>query len=111
MEYKEYSLYVKSDFDVKIAREWDCDQDLLIVLDERCLNINILEDKVLSRIQLPSINSIMIRHCKDTQKNIATFHFLSNDGLDSTIMNFEIDYSDRMIEVLNKEFFVELNIK
>ncbi|MCT4661881.1 MAG: hypothetical protein N4A40_08480 [Tissierellales bacterium] len=113
MEYNAYGLNVKSDFDVKRAREWDCDEDLLVILDDRCVNLKIegVEMQILSRIQLPKVREIMIRHCKSDLSNIATIHFLGDDGLDSTMMNFEIDYSDKCIEIIDKEFFVEMNIK
>lgn len=112
MDYIDSNLYIKSDYPISTFKEWDSDKDLCIFLDKRCVNLNLstLPTYILSRIQLPCVEKLLIRYCKNDSNNISTIHFLNDEGIHSTIMNFEIDYSNFIIEIINKEFYIDINI-
>jgi hypothetical protein len=112
MEYKNSSLYIKSDFEIKSVKEWEYDVDLLISLEDRCLNIYLddIPQYIMSRIQLPNVRGILIRYCKLQENNICTIHFLKDIGMHSTILNFEVDYSKHFVNISDKEYFVEMKI-
>lgn len=112
MNYIDNNLHIKSDYDISTFKEWEFDKDLCVFLDKRCVNLNLnnLPKYILSRIQLPCVEKVLIRYCKSHSNNIATLHFLSDEGIHSTIMNFEMDYADFIIEIVNKEFFIDINV-
>lgn len=112
MEYKDNGLCIKSDYEIKTVKEWEYDVDLLIPLEDRCLNLYLddMPQYVLSRMQLPSVRGVLIRYCKSEENNICTIHFLKDSGIHSTMLNFEIDYSKHFIDIIDKEYFVEMKI-
>lgn len=107
--FNNYNLNIASDFEVKVFREDENDIDLLISLDNRTLNFNIDSSHIRSRIQFTGVQGILIRACKDNN-NIATIHLLKDRGIHSTICNFEVDYSDLILEINFMEFYVEMNL-
>lgn len=109
-EFNMYNLNLISDFPVKVFKERDEDLDLIIPIENRTVNLCIdnMPQVIASRIQYNAVNSIMIRISKDEDDNIGTIHFLSNEGVHSTVSNFEIDYGKCNIKVLFKEHYVDI---
>lgn len=108
INFNSYNLNINSDFEIKTFREDENDIDLLISLDNRTLNLNVDSNSIISRIQLTGVQGILIRACK-CNNNVATVHLLKDKGIHSTICNFEIDYSNLIIEINSMEFYVEMN--
>jgi len=113
MNYNENNLNIDSDFPIRITKQNSEEIDLIILIGNRCLNLE--QDKnisfIKSRIQFPQIKSILIRICTAKDNNVATLHFLQDSSLHSSIVNFEIDYLDKIIIVKEKEKFVQMKIK
>jgi hypothetical protein len=112
MVYEKTELKIDSDFKVREILKDDYNIDLIIQLEDRCLNLYFAEFPkcINSRVQFPSVKSILIRFCTIEDNNICTIHFLSDSGIYSTIANFEMDYSDTYIEVKEREFFVDMKM-
>jgi len=112
MGYEKGNLKINTDFEVKEIQKDECNVDLLILVENRCLNLYLdsLPDYINSRIQFTSVKSILIRFCILQDNNICTIHLLSDDGIYSTMTNFEINYSKTYIEVVSKEFSVDMRI-
>jgi hypothetical protein len=111
MIYKKSNLKIASDFEVKEIQKDEYNVDLIIPIGYRCVNLHFdnLPRYINSRVQFPSVKSILIRFCTIEDNNICTIHFLSDSGIHSTMANFEIDYSETNIEVRDKEFFVDIH--
>lgn len=112
MIYEKSNLKIIRDFAVKEIQKDEYNVDLIIEVEYRCLNLYFdnMPKYIRSRMQFPSVKSILIRFCNIEDNNICTVHFLSDSGIHSTMANFEIDYNEIYMEVTDKEFFVELKI-
>ena len=112
MIYEKSGMKIVSDVEVKEIKKDLYNIDLLIPIEYRCVNLDFdnLPVYISSRVQFPLVKSILIRFCTVEDNNICTIHFLSDSGIHSTIANFEMDYSKIYMEILDKEFFVEIKI-
>lgn len=112
MEYKCDNFYVKSDFNIKEIEKSEVDKDLVISIEDRCMNMYLdnCPQYIISRIQFPKVKSILIRYCNILDNNICTIHFLGDNGIHSTLANFEIDYSNHFIEIKDDEYSVSMKI-
>lgn len=112
MIYERSTLKIASDFQVKEIQKDEYNVDLIIKIEHRCVNLyfNNFPKCINSRVQFPSVKSILIRFCTIEDNNICTIHFLSDSGIHSTIANFEMDYSETYIEIRNEEFFVDMKM-
>jgi len=111
MIYEKSNLKVISDLNVKEIQKDEYNVDLIIQVDNRCVNLYFgrIPKIINSRLQFPSVKSIFIRFCTIKDNNICTIHFLGDSGMHSTIANFEMDYSETYFTIMNKEFFVDMN--
>lgn len=112
MIYEKSNMKIVSDFEIKEIQKDEDNVDLIIPVEHRCVNLyfDSIPKYINSRVQFPSVKSILIRFCTIEGNNICTVHFLSDSGIHSTMANFEVDYSETYVEVINKTFFVELKI-
>ena len=112
MIYEKSNLKIASDFEVREIQKDEYNLDLIIPIDNRCVNLNLhnAPKYIVSRVQFPSVKSILIRFCIIEDNNICTIHFLSDSGIHSTMANFEMDYSETYIEIRDSEFFVDMKI-
>jgi hypothetical protein len=112
MVYEKSNLKIVSDFKVKEIEKDEYSIDLIIPVEYKCVNLYLdkLPKYINSRIQFPSVKSMLIRFCTIEDNNICTVHFLSDSGIHSTMTNFEMDYSETYIEVRDKEFSVDIEI-
>ena len=113
MIYEKSKLKIVSDFEIKEMKKDEYNIDIIIPMEQRCVNLYLdnFPRYIKSRVQFPSVKSILIRFCTIEHKNICTVHFLRDSGIHSTIANFEMDYSRAFIEVCDKEFFVDMKIR
>jgi hypothetical protein len=111
-EFKQYNLNLISDFPVKVLKEREEDLDLIIPTHKRTINLLIdnMPDSIASRIQYSDVNSIVIRICKDLNNNIGTIHFLNDEGIHSSISNFEVNYTKGSINILLKDYYIDFLI-
>ncbi|MCT4563417.1 MAG: hypothetical protein N4A68_03680 [Maledivibacter sp.] len=107
------NLCIHSDFEIRVVREDGNDIDLFIPIGDRTLNLYLGEDieAINSRLQFSIVKNLIFRFSMDKDNNTSTIHMLRSIDLYSSIVNFEIDYSKRMIEIKDKEYFVEMRIK
>jgi len=112
MIYEKSNLKIATDFSLKEIQKDEYNVDLVIPIDYRCVNLYFdnFSKYINSRVQFPSVKSILIRFCTIEDNNICTIHFLSDSGIHSTMANFEMDYSETYIEVTDKEFFVDMKM-
>ena len=112
MIYEKSNLKISSDFEVKAIQKDEYNVDLIIPMGYRCVNLyfNNFSKCINSRMQFPTVKSILIRFCTLEDNNICTIHFLSDSGVHSTMANFEMNYSEDFIELKEKEFFVNMKI-
>jgi hypothetical protein len=112
MLYEKSNLNIVSDFIIKEVQKDEYNVDLIIRVEYRCVNLYFdnLPKYINSRIQFPSVKSVLIRFCTIEDNNICTIHFLSDSGIHSTIANFEMDYNKTYIEVKDKEFSVDVRL-
>ncbi|MCB2290970.1 hypothetical protein LGK97_14585 [Clostridium sp. CS001] len=112
MVYEKSNLNVLSDFEIMELQKDEHSVDLIIKVEYRCINLDFdnAPKYINSRIQFPSVKSILIRFCTIEDNNLCTIHFLSDSGIHSTIANFEVDYSETYIEVKDREFSVDVKI-
>lgn len=113
MIYEKSNLKIITDFEVKEIKKDEYNFDLIIPIEYRCVNLYFedLPKYMNSRVQFPSVKSILIRFCIIEDNNICTIHFLSDSGINSTVANFEMDYSETDIEVRNSEFFIDMKVR
>lgn len=111
MEYNKYNMKISTDYPLRVINEDENDTDIIINIDNRTLNFTLQNPpKFLnSRLQFCDIKNIIIRF-SSIEPNICTVHFLRNIDLHSSVVNFEIDYSNSCINIIDKEFFVEFKI-
>ncbi|MGH4137281.1 hypothetical protein [Clostridium sp.] len=112
MIYEKSNLKVVSDFEVRQIQKDEYNRDLIIPIDGSCVNLYLYNAPkyMVSRVQFPSVKSILIRFCTIEDSNICTVHFLNDSGIHSAMTNFEMDYSMSYIEVKAREFFVDMKI-
>jgi len=112
MIYERSNLKIISDFKVREIQKDEYNIDLIIPIDNRCVNmyLNNAPKYIVSRMQFPSVKSILIRFCNIEDNNICTIHFLSDRGIHSTLANFEMDYSETYIEISDSEFFIDIKM-
>jgi len=111
MIYCKGNFYLDCDFDIRVVREEGDDIDLFIPLDNRTLNLNLDSTVYLnSRIQFPAVRNVIIRYSADLKNNVATIHLLRNIDFQSSLANFEVFYENRVINIKDKKFFVEMSI-
>lgn len=113
MIYNEGRLYIDSDFEIRTVREDANDIDLFIPIGNRTLNLYLDDviETLNSRLQFSIVKNLIFRFSMDSDNNISTVHMLRNIDLHSSVVNFEIDYSNHIIEIKDKEYFVEMRIK
>lgn len=112
MIYEKSNLKIDSDFQVREIQKDEYNIDLIISIDNRCVNMYLHNAPryIMSRVQFPSVKSILIRFCIIEDNNICTVHFLSDSGVHSTMANFEVDYSEIYFEIRDSEFFVDMKM-
>jgi hypothetical protein len=112
MIYEKSNLNIVSDFEIMEIQKDEHSVDLIIKVEYRCVNLYFdnFPKYINSRIQFPSVKSMLIRFCTIEDNNTCTIHFLSDSGIHSTIANFEVDYSETYIEVKDKEFSVDVKL-
>ena len=112
MIYEKSNLKVISDFEVRQIQKDEYDIDLIIPINFSCVNLYLCNAPkyMVSRVQFPSVKSILIRFCTIEDNNICTVHFLNDSGIHSTMVNFEMDYKETYIEVRAREFFVDMKV-
>lgn len=113
MKYYKNNLKINSDIEINVLNEMEKDVDLIINLDNRVVNLRLydLPNYIINRIQLTEVKSILIRHSLIEGNNTATIHFLRVIDLNSSLMNFSVDYSKIYIEILNEDFSLSFNIR
>ncbi len=98
---KIYNLNLDTDFEYRIIREDENDLDLFIDINYRSLDLEIDSNCILnSRIQFPFVRSLILRLSKSN--NLMTVHFMRDIDLFSAFANFEMDYTDCVINIKNK---------
>ena len=112
MIYERSNLKIVSDLKVREIQKDEYNVDLIIPIEYRCVNLYFdnFSKCINSRVQFPSVKSMLIRFCIIEDNNICTIHFLSDSGIHSTMANFEMDYSETCIEVRDKEFSVDMEM-
>ena len=112
MFYEKSNLRIESDFVLKEIQKDEYNVDLVIQMEYRCVNLycDNFPKYINSRIQFPTVKSMLIRFCTIEDNNICTINLLSDIGIHSTIANFEMDYSETYIEVKDKEFSVDVKL-
>jgi hypothetical protein len=112
MIYEKSNLNIVSDFEIMEIQKDENSVDLIIKVEYRCINLYFdnFPKYINSRIQFPSVKSMLIRFCTIGDNNTCTIHFLSDSGIHSTIANVEVDYSETYIEVKDKKFSVDVKV-
>jgi len=94
------NLNLETDFEYRIIREEDNDMDLFIDINYRSLDIDTQgSDLFSSRIQFPFVRSIILRLNKEG--HTMTVHLMRDIDLFSAFTNFEIDYTNCIINIKN----------
>ncbi|SKC85434.1 hypothetical protein [Maledivibacter halophilus] len=110
--YNKGKFCIDSDFEIRTVREEGNDIDLFIPIGNRTLNLY-FDDNIkplYSRMQFSIVRNLIIRYSLDAENNIATIHMLRSIDLHSSVVNFEIDYRNHVIEIKDREYFVEMRI-
>ncbi|WIF95781.1 hypothetical protein [Caminicella sporogenes] len=111
--YKKGKFCLNCDFDIRVIREDENDTDLFIPVENRTVNLY-FEDfpsYLKSRVQFLMVRNIIIRFCSREDNNACTVHLLRNIDLQSAHVNFEINYENHIIEIIDKEYFIDMKIK
>jgi len=113
MIYKKGNFCLNSDFDIRVVREDGDDTDLFIPIKNRTVNLYLddVPTYLNSRLQFLMVRSIIVRFCSKEDDNVCTIHLLRNIDLQSSHVNFEINYENHIIELTDKEYFIEMKIK
>ncbi len=112
VKYEQGNFLIHCDFDIRTVREEGSDIDLFIPTDNRTINLYI-DDKpkyLRSRLQFPQVRNIILRLSTDPKNDICTIHLLRSIDLQSAVVNFELDYTDYFIKLIDREFYIEMNI-
>ena len=106
-------LKITSDFPIKTLNSSAADEDIIINLDSRVVNLIFtgLENFPINRFQLTEVKNILIRHSLKENFKLGTIHFLRVIDLNSSLLNFSLDLSEFEIVISEKEFFVQVQIK
>jgi len=112
VNYRKGNFCLNSDFDIRVVRQEEDDTDLFIPIGNRTLNLCIgkLVNPTVSRLQFPNVRNLLIRFCADEESHDCTVHLLGSIDLYSSLMNFEIDYRDRCIELNETQYYAEMSI-
>lgn len=110
--YNTNGLKINSDFEIRIMREMGKDLDLLIPIDGRVLNLYLegMPDFISDRFQFTEVKNIIIRHTKDKVNTYSTVHLLRSIDMNSALLNFTLNYKDKEIRILDREFSVDMVI-
>lgn len=111
--YENNYLKIKSDFPIKVLNSTNDDEDLIINLDSRVVNLSFkgVDDFPVNRFQLTEVKNILIRHSIKEYFNLGTIHFLRVIDLNSSLLNFSIDLSEFEIIISEKDYYAEVQIK
>ncbi|MBT2157390.1 hypothetical protein KK424_15620 [Clostridioides difficile] len=102
------NLNLNLDFDYRIIREENDDVDIFIDINYRSLDIDTDGSNLFnSRIQFPFVRALILRLNKNNQ--CMTIHLLRDIDLFSAFANFEVDYTDSIINIKNQNEKVILN--
>ncbi|WP_131065388.1 hypothetical protein [Clostridioides difficile] len=102
------NLNLNLDFDYRIIREENEDVDIFIDINYRSLDIDTDGSNLFnSRIQFPFVRALILRLNKNNQ--CMTIHLLRDIDLFSAFANFEVDYTDSIINIKNQNEKVILN--
>ena len=94
------NLNLNTDFEYRIIREEGNDIDLFIDLNYRSLDLDTQgADLFTSRIQFPFVRSIILRLNKEG--HTMTVHLMRDIDLFSAFANFELDYTNTVINIKN----------
>ena len=94
------NLTLDTDFEYRIIREDENDMDIFIDVNYRSLDIEVNgSDFFSSRIQFPFVRSLILRTSKTS--HVMTVHLMRDIDLFSAFANFEVDYSNAVIEIKN----------
>lgn len=112
--YKKGNFMLESDFEIREIREEDKngDVDIFIPIEDRTVNLFLpfIDEKKMSRIQLSEVRSIVLRFNVKEDYNICNIHFLKNIDLMSHLLNFEFDYTDYKVEIIQEEYSVSFKL-
>lgn len=110
MKFIKENFKLISDFEIRVINEDHIDTDILVDIDKRTLNFNIvgLPRYINSRFQFNDVKSIIFRFSK--LNNICTVHFLRSIDLHSSTVNFEINYSKHYFKIIDKDYYVDFKI-
>lgn len=111
-KYHNNDLMIYSDFEIRILREMDKDVDLLVPTEQRVLNLYIegMPQFVSNRFQFTEVKNVIIRHTMDRENTNCTIHFLRSIDMHAALVNFAIDYKDKAIRIVDKEYSVDMYI-
>ncbi|MCC0647950.1 hypothetical protein [Clostridioides sp. ZZV15-6598] len=102
------NLNLDLDFDYRIIREENDDVDIFIDINYRSLDIDTDGSNLFnSRIQFPFVRALILRLNKNN--HYMTIHLLRDIDLFSAFANFEVDYTDSIINIKNQNEKVILN--
>ncbi|MEF9991605.1 MAG: hypothetical protein ACRCYC_10085 [Paraclostridium sp.] len=94
------NLNLDTDFEYRIIREEDDDIDLFIDINYRSVDIDCDTNGMFtSRIQFPFVRSMILRLNKSSYT--MTVHCMRDIDLFSAFANFEINYSNSIINIKN----------
>ena len=112
-KYNKYGLKLESDFEIRTVYEDDKDIDLFLQLNNRPINMEIkdLPSFLPDRFQINNIGNILLRLSKKETNTLTTIHFLRNIDLNSSFLNFTLDYREKSIFLREGEFSLELRIE
>ncbi|MDO5028811.1 MAG: hypothetical protein Q4E36_06045 [Bacillota bacterium] len=108
--FKKNFLDLESDFPIKILNNFAEDQDLIINLQSRVVNLIFkdVENFPVSRFQLTEVKSILIRHSLRIDIKLGTIHFLRVIDLNSSLLNFSLDLENYKISIEDKSTHVDV---
>jgi len=111
--FEQYGLSLKSDFEVRILCEDELDIDIIIPIEDRTLNLffDKMPQYISPRIQFSCIKNIVIRFSKLKDINECTLHLLRNIDLQSSVVSFEMNYTNHILIIESKEYSAELRIE
>ena len=105
--FKRGEFNLKSNFDIRIIREYEGDIDLFIDLNYKTFDLEIGKNEIgVSRIQFPMVRGAIIRF--NENEYICTIHLLRDIDLHSAFANFEVDYKNTCLEICEMGTFVRM---
>lgn len=111
-KYHSNGLKINSDFEIRLLREMDDDIDLLVPINQRVLNLYIdnMPDFLSDRFQFTEVKNIIIRYTTNSENTYCTVHFLRSIDMNSALVNFTVNYEEREIKIVDKEYCVDMFI-